>query len=152
MANKTVKPKTFWRQNKDQTLVRVRYVDESGVQFYNAEGPRKLKDFVLPDNLFLERFTREFSPDELDAEWHELAKNHDEVILPLEQRFQEVCEEYEALLVTLREYAQRKLEAETIRETEQICVICQKEKRTKLHQTTGQHVCLECVLELKGMK
>lgn len=112
----TVERRQTYKQNEDETsIVRVRGVidgsNENKVLFYDVNGGRKLSDYQLPESVFLERFTRVFTPDELDAEWRRLA--YDTYDSPeartLSEKFQQICRDYEEKLSELRALAEASL-------------------------------------------
>lgn len=108
-----IEPRQTWRQNKDQTLVGIRGVINDKVLFYSIEGPRKLADDSLPLTTFLARFTREFTSDELDAKWREMAKSSHYVGV-LEDNFQKTARQYEVQLERLRRIARVALTSDEV--------------------------------------
>ena len=110
----TVEQRGTYKQNKDETsIARVRYVDEASrtVFFYYVNGTHRVSDYQLSEPVFLERFTRVFTPDELDAEWRRLA--YDTYDSPeartLGEKFQQICRDYEEKLSELRALAEASL-------------------------------------------
>lgn len=104
-----------WRQKKDQTLVAIRDVGAGAAQpviyFYNVDGPRRQRDFRMAEDEFLSKFTREFTPDELDAEWRRMSnEENNDAARYVAAEFDQIAEAYEIKLRELRILAKASLE------------------------------------------
>jgi hypothetical protein len=100
----------IWRQKKDESLVGIRAVDGGNVFFYLMDGPSQITDLKLSVAKFLSRFTREFTPDELDKKWRQLVDEGDQYAKKLDEELQRVSQQHMDLEDALRDYARLKLE------------------------------------------